>query len=475
MYLPKCEHPVIIFSKKALAILDRTGKFYLDKEINYKNYHYDARTFTILADSNDERKKFRYLMPIKQYYQSNPQECDHCFVVDPLGVVVPLFSAVKCNKCSLCRESKSFDWAARCQLESENYDRLPLMVTLTYNDAHLPEEGVSKRHLQLFFDRFRKQLERNGYDGTFRYVAVSEYGSKRHRPHYHILFYGLDNKLSYYNVYQKRYVLKDVGKILLDDAWSYFDRVTEKYDSFGYTYAKFCDNSKAGSYCVKYMRKGSNHPTGKNECFFLASRRGGAIGWLGFQFHKLDVMLKRNPKAAYFGYNSRFDGKFNKICVPSYFIKKVFPSFCDVVPVSIRRDLINYQDCLVELRRRPKFVLLDTIKRKYGVSIHSKAFDLSHAIKSRLGIVDQDSQPLPLDKYGNFDNTSYCFDLWQKLSDSLPKFRSLYGKILQTDKNMDLRSLYYSSRPQQEYNIPMEVDKTYIRTRDMFESECDNE
>lgn len=474
MFLPKCEHPVLIFSKKALTILENTGVFYLSDEINYKNYHYDNRKYTIPNECRGNKTMFRWLMPIKDYYSTCPQDADKCYVVDSLGCVLPLFSAVKCNKCSLCRESKSFDWSTRCQLESENYDRLPLMLTLTYNDAHLPADGVQKRDLQLFFDKLRKQLERAGYNGRFRYVAVSEYGSKRCRPHYHLLLYGLDNRLSYYNRYQQRYSLTSEANALFCNAWASYDRKTSLYDYYGFIYPKFCNNSKAGGYCVKYMRKGSNHPVGKNECFFLASRRGGAIGWLGFCFHKLDCLLHDRPASPTFGYTSRFDGQYKSIAIPSYFIKKVFPSFCDVVPVQVRRNLINYQDCLVELRKRPKFVLLDTIKHKYGQSIHSKAFDLSFAVKRRLGICNEDSQPLPVEKYGNINNTLYCFDLWQRLSEFLPIFRSLYSKILKTDKDTDLRNIYYTTRPQQDYNISMEIEKTAQRNRMLFESERDN-
>lgn len=80
-------------------------------------------------------------------------------------------------------------------------------VTLTYDDEHLPfDKGLHKRDLQLFFKRLRK----SGL--TFHYFAVGEYGEKEQkyfcdddkvliekgkikphgRPHYHVLFFGLD-------------------------------------------------------------------------------------------------------------------------------------------------------------------------------------------------------------------------------------------------------------------------------------------
>lgn len=60
-------------------------------------------------------------------------------------------------------------------------------LTLTYDDAHLPQFGqLLKRDLQLFFKRLRLTT------GPFRYVAAGEYGDKRRRPHFHACIFGLD-------------------------------------------------------------------------------------------------------------------------------------------------------------------------------------------------------------------------------------------------------------------------------------------
>lgn len=60
-------------------------------------------------------------------------------------------------------------------------------LTLTYDQAHLPEHGqLVKRDLQLFFKRLRKNV------GSFRYVACGEYGERHRRPHFHVALFGLD-------------------------------------------------------------------------------------------------------------------------------------------------------------------------------------------------------------------------------------------------------------------------------------------
>lgn len=78
---------------------------------------------------------------------------------------------------------------------------MSLTVTLTYDDAHLPDKvkhlvgdplnppfisfwyhPYNYDHVQRFFKRLRK-------DYQFRYFGVAEYGFKTARPHYHIIFF----------------------------------------------------------------------------------------------------------------------------------------------------------------------------------------------------------------------------------------------------------------------------------------------
>lgn len=59
-------------------------------------------------------------------------------------------------------------------------------ITLTYDPEHYPVNGsLSKRELQLFFKRLRKQI------GGFKYYACGEYGDLTIRPHYHAILFGV--------------------------------------------------------------------------------------------------------------------------------------------------------------------------------------------------------------------------------------------------------------------------------------------
>ena len=60
-------------------------------------------------------------------------------------------------------------------------------VTLTYDEAHLPENGsLVPRDPQLFLKKLRKAYEPH----KLRYFLVGEYGDETHRPHYHLALFG---------------------------------------------------------------------------------------------------------------------------------------------------------------------------------------------------------------------------------------------------------------------------------------------
>jgi len=81
-------------------------------------------------------------------------------------------------------------WSTRCLHESQLYDHNSFL-TLTYSDENLVygAEGATLHlpHLQNFFKSLRHEYE-------CRYFACGEYGDKTHRPHYHVLLFGVDFK-----------------------------------------------------------------------------------------------------------------------------------------------------------------------------------------------------------------------------------------------------------------------------------------
>lgn len=94
------------------------------------------------------------------------------------------YMLVNCRKCLECRQARAREWSIRCALESDKYvDNC--FITLTYAPEHNPIT-LQKTDVQKFIKRLRKHI---GADIKIKYFACGEYGTKRHRPHYHIIIF----------------------------------------------------------------------------------------------------------------------------------------------------------------------------------------------------------------------------------------------------------------------------------------------
>lgn len=99
-----------------------------------------------------------------------------------------------CGRCMACRIAKSREWTARLLHEMESHN-VSSFVTLTYAEDYLPVSGdLVKAHLQGYFKRLRSALSKGR---KIKYYACGEYGTKRGRPHYHAIIFGLgpDDKM----------------------------------------------------------------------------------------------------------------------------------------------------------------------------------------------------------------------------------------------------------------------------------------
>lgn len=109
----------------------------------------------------------------------------------------PFVQEVPCKKCLSCRLSYSLNWAMRLMDEYKTCGHA-LFVTLTYDDDHLPLLQPFNRPTLLSKSQFKNKMKvlrevfRRKLGQTVRYYMCAEYGSLYHRPHYHIIFFGLD-------------------------------------------------------------------------------------------------------------------------------------------------------------------------------------------------------------------------------------------------------------------------------------------
>lgn len=98
------------------------------------------------------------------------------------GILRYDYVKLPCGKCVECRSARANDWRKRLMLEND-CSLSSFFVTLTYDNDHLPSDGVRLDHLQKFFKRLRNVAP------TFRYYACGEYGDLFGRPHYHFVIF----------------------------------------------------------------------------------------------------------------------------------------------------------------------------------------------------------------------------------------------------------------------------------------------
>lgn len=154
-----------------------------------------------------------------------------------------------CGQCIGCRLERSRQWAMRCLHESSLYENNSF-VTLTYDDANLPEGGsLNYDDFQKFMKRLRKRTK-----SKIRFYVGGEYGSQNMRPHYHACLFGYDflDKVFYKNTAsgEKIYTSK-----LLESLWPYglssVGNVT--FESAAYI-ARYCIQKVTGDLAESYYR-----------------------------------------------------------------------------------------------------------------------------------------------------------------------------------------------------------------------------
>ncbi len=142
---------------------------------------------------------------------------------------------VRCRHCIGCNRADARDWSVRAFHESlvhtEDWvdpetkitTKIPnsTVLTLTYNDEHLPEDGCLRHDdFQRFMKRLRiRRRRRLGSKAKpIRYLMCGEYGGKTSRPHYHAIIFGE----SFSERYSEQSLDGQVNQmsVELDELWS---------------------------------------------------------------------------------------------------------------------------------------------------------------------------------------------------------------------------------------------------------------
>jgi len=193
---------------------------------------------------------------------------------------------VPCGKCLYCLINKRMDWSIRLYHE-HRHSKGSCFVTLTYNDRFKPKDGqLAKSDFQKYMKRLRKKCNQK-----LRYYAVGEYGTKRKRPHYHILLFNIQPEE--YNKVKEAWTLdgKEMGIVHIGQV-----------------------NEASIQYCLKYVvqpeQKGNEIPP------FATMSRSYGIGGMYLQDAVID--WHRNTESAF----SSLHGQ--KTRLPRFYKEKIW-------------------------------------------------------------------------------------------------------------------------------------------------------
>lgn len=208
-----------------------------------------------------------------------------------LGTNSPVLE-VDCGKCLNCRINKTREWTMRLLHEAQIAQNA-IFITLTYDDAHLPTEGVRKQDVQDFISDLRKIC-----GPGLRYFIGSEYGEDpehTRRPHYHGFLFNAPDWLRDTPCTGAYRVEKRSGKSgHISFVNTYYNDIWRRgYVSIGDFHPR-----RAGYLAHYYVDKGDS-PEGFEPNFSLMSRRPG-IG-SGFFSVVSDKVIAGKPLISHCG------------------------------------------------------------------------------------------------------------------------------------------------------------------------------
>lgn len=242
------------------------------------------------------------------------------------GFINGIISSVPCGKCIGCRNDNARRWSARCYNEAQSVGvNNCCFVTLTFNNKMLFNRvnpwSLDKSAFSGFLKRLRKRIKYTYNIDNVRFFCVGEYGSKKSRPHYHLLLFGFnfpDKKvLQGVGVPQKLQphiingrLIRNYYSDFLNSCWSpaYSD------ESFGFSVISdltYEDCAYTARYCLKKL--GNFNKSINRESEFINSSRNPGIGYDFFKKYYKNILSLGYIDL---GNNRRSD-------IPRYYIDKL--------------------------------------------------------------------------------------------------------------------------------------------------------
>lgn len=156
---------------------------------------------------------------------------------------------IKCGTCSQCIAEKANNWVIRNYYENKAHKK-KCFITLTYAKD---TKFLVKKDLQDFIKRLRKHLNKQNI--KIRTFNAGEYGTKKHRPHFHSIIYGWqDEKPTYKGLSKKGYPMFESE--LIKKLWGKGITVYQEFNENEIPYIALYDtNNENISYYYKMKRK----------------------------------------------------------------------------------------------------------------------------------------------------------------------------------------------------------------------------
>lgn len=258
-----CYHPLVAINR------GKPVQWFLD----FLGGTYDKR-LKMFCKSTEENRQKLFDMLDSGYFDIYP---------DANVVEVP------CGCCVGCRLDHSLEWALRLVAESKTCEHA-YMLTLTYDDDHLPMIMPNKDfpvevptlwtrdQFKDWMKNFRRQVEYHYGITGLRFFMCAEYGSKFHRPHYHVILFN--------------FPFPDLVKWKVTKAGSqlYRSPFLEKVWKYGFSSVGEV-NPECCAYVARYVLKKQKNP------FFYDGRvqewtnmsRSDAIGREYYELHKNEI------------------------------------------------------------------------------------------------------------------------------------------------------------------------------------------
>lgn len=225
---------------------------------------------------------------------------------------------VPCGFCTECLNQKAKSTTFRIMKEVQEHDS-NWFVTLTYDDEHVPSNfSLVEDEISKFNKKLKVYLKRAGLKSDFRFYGVGEYGGTTARPHYHIIYFGLElNDLKLYNknefgqllynspflesVWSKGFVV--IGEVDIASA-AYVARYTEKKQLLTKEEKKkFVDLGLVPEYSRQSMNPGIGANYLKNIVVSIHNQcyneniKGTSFSFPKYYMDKVKKLLEYSPEA----------------------------------------------------------------------------------------------------------------------------------------------------------------------------------